>query len=157
MAGRIDASLKDKGIELPNASAPAANYVPFVRVGNLVYVSGQVSEWNGERKFIGKLGRELCIPEGQEAARLCALNLVAHARIAAGGDLDRIVRVVRLTGYVNSMPDFIQQPEVVNGASDLMVEIFGDAGRHARSAVGVASLPSGVSVEVEAIFELAGG
>jgi len=157
MAGRIDASLKDKGIELPNASAPAANYVPFVRVGNLVYVSGQVSQWNGERKFIGKLGRELGIPEGQQAARLCALNLVAHARIAAGGDLDRIVRVVRLTGYVNSMPDFIQQPQVVNGASDLMVEIFGDAGRHARSAVGVASLPSGVSVEVEAIFELAGG
>lgn len=156
MAGRIDAHLKARGIELPDASTPAANYVPFVRSGNLVYVSGQVSQWNGERKFIGKLGREFTIAEGQQAARLCALNLVAHARVAAGGDLDRIARVVRLTGYVNSMPEFIQQPQVVNGASDLMVEIFGDAGRHARSAVGVASLPAGVATEVEAIFEIAG-
>jgi len=156
MAGRIDANLKAKGIELPTASTPAANYVPFVRSGNLVFVSGQVSQWNGERRFIGKLGRELEIAEGQQAARLCALNLVAHARNAAGGDLDRIVRVVRLTGYVNSMPEFTSQPQVVNGASDVMVEIFGDAGRHARSAVGVASLPSGVSVEIEGIFEVAG-
>jgi enamine deaminase RidA (YjgF/YER057c/UK114 family) len=157
MAGRIDAHLKQKGIELPNASAPAANYVPFVRVGNLVYVSGQVSQWNGERKFLGKLGAEFGVPEGQQAARLCALNLVAHARVAAGGDLDRIVRVVRLTGYVNSTPDFVNQPQVVNGASDAMVEVFGDAGRHARSAVGVASLPGGVAVEIEGIFEIAGG
>jgi enamine deaminase RidA (YjgF/YER057c/UK114 family) len=156
MAGRIDAHLKQKGIELPNASAPAANYVPFVKVGNLVYVSGQVSQWNGERKFLGKLGAEFGIPEGQQAARLCALNLVAHARVAAGGDLDR-VRVIRLTGYVNSTPDFVNQPQVVNGASDAMVEVFGDAGRHARSAVGVASLPGGVAVEIEGIFEIAGG
>ena len=153
MAGRIDAHLKAKGIELPNASAPAANYVPFVKSGNRVYVSGQVSQWNGERKFIGKLGAEFGVPEGQDAARLCALNLVAHVRVAAGGDLDR-VRVVRLTGYVNCTPDFTQQPQVVNGASDAMVEIFGEAGRHARSAVGVASLPGGVAVEVEGIFEL---
>ena len=156
MAGRIDAHLKQRGIELPDASAPAANYVPFVRSANLVFVSGQVSQWNGERKFIGKLGKEFEVPEGQQAARLCALNLVAHARIAAGGDLDRIVRVVRLTGYVNSMPDFTNQPQVVNGASDLMVEIFGDAGRHARSAMGAAALPGGVAVEVEGIFEIAG-
>ena len=154
MGGRIEAQLKAKGIELPNASTPAANYVPFTRTGNLVYVSGQVSQWNGERKFIGKLGAEFGVPEGQQAARLCALNLVAHARVAAGGDLDR-VRVLRLTGYVNSTPDFTNQPQVVNGASDAMVEVFGEAGKHARSAVGVASLPGGVAVEVEAIFEIA--
>ena len=156
MGGRIDEQLKAKGIELPNASTPAANYVPFTRTGNLVYVSGQVSQWNGERKFIGKLGAELGVAEGQQAARLCALNLVAHARVAAGGDLDR-VRVLRLTGYVNCTPDFTSQPQVVNGASDAMVEIFGDAGKHARSAVGVASLPGGVAVEVEGIFEIAPG
>ena len=154
MAGRIDQHLKAKGIELPNASTPAANYVPFTRTGNLVYVSGQVSQWNGERKFIGKLGAEFGVAEGQQAARLCALNLVAHARVAAGGDLDR-VRVLRLTGYVNSTPDFTSQPQVVNGASDAMVEIFGDAGKHARSAVGVAALPGGVAVEIEGIFEIA--
>ena len=154
MAGRIDEHLKAKGIELPNASTPAANYVPFTRTGNLVYVSGQVSQWNGERKFIGKLGAEFGVDEGRQAARLCALNLVAHARVAAGGDLDR-VRVLRLTGYVNSTPDFTNQPQVVNGASDAMVEVFGEAGKHARSAVGVASLPGGVAVEVEAIFEIA--
>jgi enamine deaminase RidA (YjgF/YER057c/UK114 family) len=154
MGGRIDEYLKAKGIELPNASTPAANYVPFTRTGNLVYVSGQVSQWNGERKFIGKLGAEFGVAEGQQAARLCALNLVAHARVAAGGDLDR-VRVLRLTGYVNSTPDFTSQPQVVNGASDAMVEVFGDAGKHARSAVGVASLPGGVAVEIEGIFEIA--
>jgi enamine deaminase RidA (YjgF/YER057c/UK114 family) len=153
MAGNIDARLKGLGIELPSASTPAANYVPFTRVGSVIYVSGQVSQWNGERKFIGKLGAQFGVAEGQQAARLCALNLIAHAKTAAGGDLDRL-RVLRLTGYVNSMPDFTNQPQVVNGASDLMVEVFGDAGRHARSAVGVASLPGGVAVEVEAIFEL---
>lgn len=156
MSGRIDDQLKAKGIELPNASSPAANYVPFTRAGNIVYVSGQVSQWNGERKFIGKLGAEFSVAEGQQAARLAALNLVAHARAAAGGDLDR-VRVLRLTGYVNCTPDFASQPQVVNGASDTMVEIFGDAGRHARSAVGVASLPGGVAVEVEGIFEIVAG
>lgn len=156
MGGRIDEQLKAKGIELPDASTPAANYVPFTRTGNLVYVSGQVSQWNGERKFIGKLGAEFGVAEGQQAARLCALNLVAHARVAAGGDLDR-VRVLRLTGYVNCTPDFTSQPQVVNGASDTMVEIFGDAGKHARSAVGVASLPGGVAVEIEGIFEIAAG
>ncbi len=156
MAGRIEAHLKAQGIELPNASTPAANYVPFVRSGNLVFVSGQVSQWNGERKFLGKLGREFDIPEGQQAARLCALNLVAHMKNAVGGDLDRIVRVVRLTGDENSMPDFTNQPQVLNGASDVMVEIFGEAGRHARSAVGMASLPGGVAVEVEGIFEISG-
>lgn len=156
MGGRIDEQLRAKGVALPNASSPAANYVPFTRAGNIVYVSGQVSQWNGERKFIGKLGAEFSVAEGQQAARLAALNLVAHARVAAGGDLDR-VRVLRLTGYVNCTPDFTSQPQVVNGASDAMVEIFGDAGRHARSAVGVASLPGGVAVEVEGIFEIVGG
>ena len=154
MAGRIDAHLKQKGIELPNASAPAANYVPFVRVGNLVYVSGQVSQWNGERKFLGKLGAEFGVPEGQQAARLCALNLIAHLRAALDGDLDRVVRCVRIAGFVNSMPEFTAQSQVLNGASDLFVEIFGDAGRHARMAVGVAALPYDVAVEVEAVFEV---
>jgi len=154
MGSRIEEHMKAKGIELPNASTPAANYVPFTRTGNVVYVSGQVSQWNGERKFIGKLGAEFAVAEGQQAARLAALNLVAHARVAAGGDLDR-VRVLRLTGYVNCTPDFTSQPQVVNGASDVMVEIFGDAGKHARSAVGVAALPGGVAVEVEGIFEIA--
>ena len=153
MAGRIEAHLKAKGIELPDASTPAANYVPFTKCGNVVYVSGQVSQWNGERKFIGQLGAQFDVEEGRQAARLCALNLVAHARVAAGGDLDR-VRVLRLTGYVSSTPGFTSQPQVINGASDVMVEIFGEAGKHARSAVGVAALPGGVAVEVEGIFEI---
>ena len=125
MAGRIDAHLQSRGIELPSASTPAANYVPFTRTGNVVYVSGQVSQWNGERKFIGKLGAEFGIEEGRQAARLCALNLVAHARVAAGGDLDR-VRVLRLTGYVNSTPDFTSQPQVVNGQASLFVDFTRD-------------------------------
>ena len=152
----IDDRLRSLGIELPMPSAPGANYVPFVRSGNLVFLTGQLSQWNGERRFIGKLGREFEVDQGKQAARLCALNLVAHVRVAAGGDLDR-VRVLRLTGYVNCTPDFTSQPQVVNGASDAMVEVFGDAGKHARSAVGVASLPGGVAVEVEGIFEIASG
>ena len=154
MGGRIDSLLQERNIELPQASAPAANYVSVVRSGNLLFVSGQVCQWNGERRFIGKLGREFKLEEGQQAARLCALNIVAHVRAALDGDLDRVVRVVRLGGFVNSVDDFTQQPLVVNGASDLMVEIFGDAGRHARTALGVNGLPAGVAVEVDAIFEV---
>jgi enamine deaminase RidA (YjgF/YER057c/UK114 family) len=154
VSGKIEALLQERKIELPPASIPAANYVPAVRSGNLLFISGQVSQWNGERRFIGKLGREISLEEGQQAARLCALNIVAHVRAALGGDLDRVVRVVRLGGFVNSAEDFVQQPLVVNGASDLMVEIFGDNGRHARAAVGVAALPGGVAVEVEAVVEV---
>jgi len=150
----IDDRLRSLGIELPMPSAPGANYVPFVRSGNLVFLTGQLSQWNGERRFIGKLGREFEVDQGKQAARLCALNLIAHLRAALDGDLDRVVRCVRIAGFVNSMPEFTAQSQVLNGASDLFVEIFGDAGRHARMAVGVAALPYDVAVEVEAVFEV---
>jgi enamine deaminase RidA (YjgF/YER057c/UK114 family) len=155
MSGKIDARLKELGIELPQASAPVANYVPYTIAGNLVLVSGQVTLWGGKVEYIGKLGREIGIEDGQNAARLCALNILTHLKNACGGDLDRVKRVVRLGGFVNCTPEFIDQPQVVNGASNLMAEVFGEAGRHARAAVGVASLPLGVAVEVEAMFEIA--
>ncbi len=154
MAGRIDQRLKDLGIELPEPSKPGANYVPCVRTGDLLFMTGQLSQWNGERRFIGKLGREYRIEEGQQAARLCALNILAHARAALGGELDRIVRCVRLAGYVNGVPEFTGHSQVMNGASDLFVQIFGESGRHARMAVGVSALPYDVAVEVEAVFEV---
>lgn len=154
MAGRIDQRLKDLGIELPEASKPGANYVPCVRTGNLLFMTGQLSQWNGERRFIGKLGREYRIEEGQQAARLCAMNVLAHARAALGGDLDRIVRCVRVAGYVNGVPEFTGHSQVMNGASDLFVQIFGESGRHTRMAVGVSALPYDVAVEVEAVFEV---
>jgi len=154
VGGRIDSLLQERNIELPQASAPAANYVSVVRSGNLLFVSGQVCQWNGERRFIGKLGREFKLEEGQQAARLCALNIVAHVRAALDGDLDRVVRVVRLGGFVNSAADFVEQPRVVNGASDLMVDVLGDAGRHARTAIGTNVLPFDLAVEVDAVFEV---
>ena len=154
MPGKYDSRLTELKSELPNASAPAANYVPYVRTGNLLFMAGQVCQWNGERRFIGKLGREFKVEEGQQAARLCALNLIAQLKAALGGDLDKLVRVVRVGGFVNSTAEFVNQPQVVNGASDLFVEVFGDAGRHARTAVGVNVLPFDVSVEVEAVFEV---
>ena len=154
MPGKYDARLQELGIELPQASAPAANYVPYVRTGNLLFMAGQVTVWNRERRFVGKLGREFTAEEGQKAARLCALNLIAQLRRALDGDLDRLVRGVRVGGFVNSMPDFLEQPKVVNGASDLFVEVFGDAGKHARTAVGTNVLPFDIAVEVEAVFEV---
>jgi enamine deaminase RidA (YjgF/YER057c/UK114 family) len=155
MSGTIEARLKELGIDLPQGSAPVANYVPFTVSGKLVIVSGQVSVRDGKPEFVGKLGREISLADGRQAARLCALNILAHLQIACGGDLDRVKRVLRLGGFVNCTADFTEMPQVVNGASDLMVEVFGDAGRHARAAVGVNSLPLGVAVEVEAMFELA--
>jgi enamine deaminase RidA (YjgF/YER057c/UK114 family) len=154
MAGTVDARLRELGIELPKAAAPVANYVAYAITGAQVYVSGQVPVWNGELKYVGKLGDSLSIEQGQAAARLCALNLIAQVREACGGDLDRVRRCVKLTGFVNSTSDFPDQPKVVNGASDVMVEVFGDKGRHARAAVGAASLPLGVAVEVDAVFEI---
>ena len=155
MAGTIERRLAELKIELPNPSTPAANYIPFTTSGALVFVAGQVSQWNGERRHKGKVGDTLGIDEAYAAARLCALNLLAHLRVACGGDLDRVRRVIRLGGFVNSTPDFADQPRCVNGASDLMVEVFGKAvGAHARTAVGVASLPGGVAVEVDGIFEV---
>jgi enamine deaminase RidA (YjgF/YER057c/UK114 family) len=155
MSGKIEARLQELGIELPQATAPIANYVPYTVSGNLVTVSGQVSVRNGKAEFVGKLGAGISIAEGQQAAKLCALNVLAHLKNACGGDLDRVKRVLRLGGFVNCTPEFTDMPQVVNGASDLMVQVFGDAGKHARAAVGVASLPLGVAVEVEAMFELA--
>ena len=154
MAGDIDARLAELGIELPQAPAPAAHYVPFVITGNLVFVAGQVTVWNGEVRFKGRLGEDMDVDEGYRAARLCGLNLIAQAKEAAGGDLDRIKRVVKLGGFVNSTADFTDQPKVVNGASDLMAEVFGDLGKHARFAVGAMSLPLGVAVEVDGVFEI---
>ena len=154
MSGRIEARLKQLGIELPEPAAPVANYVPFTISGNLVFVSGQICVWNGERRFVGKLGAGIGVAEGQQAARLCVLNILAQLRVACGGDLDRVRRCLRLGGFVNCTHDFTDMPQVVNGASDLMVEVFGDAGRHARAAVGNSSLPGGVAVEVEGTFEI---
>jgi enamine deaminase RidA (YjgF/YER057c/UK114 family) len=154
MSGRIEARLKELGIELPQPATPVANYVPFTISGNIVFVSGQICQWNGELRFVGKLGAAISVAEGREAARLCALNILAHLRVACGGDLDRVRRVLRLGGFVNCIPEFTDMPQVVNGASDLMVEVFGDSGRHARAAVGMSSLPGGVAAEVEAAFEI---
>lgn len=155
MAGTIDARLAELGIDLPEASTPVANYVGFVQTGNLVFVSGQVTLKDGSPQYIGKLGDSISLEDGQAAARLCAINIIAQVKAACGGDLDRVQRVVKLGGFVNSTPDFTDQPKVVNGASDLMVEVFGDKGRHARAAVSAGSLPLGVSVEVEAVVEIA--
>ena len=154
MSTALDDRLQTLGIELPIPSAPGANYVPFVRSGALLFLTGQLSQWNGERRFLGKLGREFGPEQGQQAARLCALNLIAHIRVALDGDLSRLSRCIRLTGYINSTPDFTGQSQVMNGASDLFVQVFGDAGRHTRIAIGVAALPYDVAVEVEGIFEV---
>jgi enamine deaminase RidA (YjgF/YER057c/UK114 family) len=154
MSGRIDARLQELGLTLPQAAIPVAAYVPVVRTGNLLFISGQITVENGEVKYKGKLGADLDVDTGRTAARLCGLNIIAQARAALDGDLDRVVRVVKLVGFVNSTPEFTDQPKVINGASELMVEVFGDAGRHARSAVSAASLPLGVSVEVEATIEV---
>lgn len=151
--GKIEARLTELGIALPTPPAPVASYVPFVIAGNLVHVSGQVSvDASGGIK--GKLGAEIEVEEGQAAARLCALNLLAQVRAACGGDLDRIRRVVKIGGFVNVTPDFSPIPQVMNGCSDVMVQVFGDAGRHARAAVGVANLPLNFAVEADGIFEI---
>jgi enamine deaminase RidA (YjgF/YER057c/UK114 family) len=150
----VDDRLRELGLTLPDAPAPAANYVPFVTVGELCFVSGQISVDARGEMIRGRLGSQLGLGEGQEAARRCALSLLAQARAAAGGDWGRLVRVVKLTGFVNSSPDFGDQPKVVNGASDLLVEVLGEAGRHSRSAVSAAALPFGVAVEIEGIFQI---
>lgn len=154
MTGKIEARLNELGITLPKAAAPVANYVPYVVTGSLVFISGQGPMGPNGPEFKGKLGRDLDVEDGRKAARLTALNVVAQLKEAVGGDLDRVKRCVKLLGFVNSTADFIQQPAVINGASDVMVEIFGDAGRHARSAVSAPSLPVDIAVEVEAIFEI---
>lgn len=150
--GAVDNRLKDLGIVLPVPAAAVANYVPFVISGNQVHVSGQLPLENGKPAVLGKLGDNVSIEDGARAARLCALGLLAQAK-AAVGDLDRITRVIRITAFVASAPSFTDQPKVANGASDLLVQVLGDAGRHARVAVGAPSLPLNAAVEIDAIFE----
>ena len=148
----INTALIDKGIVLPDAPPPAANYIPYVKVDKLVFVSGQVSQ--NENGFIkGVLGKDLNVEEGYNAARQCAISLLAQLKSAVNGDLNKVTKVVKLGGFVNSSPDFTEQPSVINGASDLLVELFGEKGRHARTAVG-ANLPLGVAVEIDGIFEV---
>ena len=151
MSGKVEAKLRDMGIELPNAPAPAANYVPFVLVDKILYVSGQIS--TGPNGLVcGKVGKDLTIEEGAAAARICAINLISQVKAACNGNLDRLSRVIKLTGFVNSNENFTEQPQVINGASDFMAEVFGTAGQHARAAVSASSLPFGVAVEVEGTF-----
>lgn len=151
---KIEARLAELGVTLPDAPAPAANYVPWVISGNMVYISGQISQ-NAGGLIKGKLGADLGVDQGAEAARSCAISILAQLKAATGGQIDRMVRLVKLVGFVNSTADFTDQPKVINGASDFLVAALGDAGRHARSAVSAASLPLGVAVEIEAIFEIA--
>lgn len=155
MAGQIETRLKQLGVTLPAAAAPVANYVPFVKTGNLVFVAGQIPLLNGEIRHQGVVGLDVTVEEAVNAARLCGLNILAQIKAACDGDLDRVTRVVKLTGFVAGGAHFTEHPKVINGASDLMVEVFGDAGRHARAAVGSPSLPRGAPVEVDAIFEVA--
>ena len=154
MPGRIDARITELGLTLPSAMPPMANYVPAVAIGTLVVVSGQVPAVDGRIAVTGMLGKDVTLEQGQEAARLCFLNVLTHLRAACGGDLDRVVRVVRLGGFVTAPPGFTQHALVMNGASDLAVAVFGDAGRHARSTIGVSSLPGNAAVEVEGMFEI---
>lgn len=149
----IEARLAELGVTLPDMAAPAANYVPFVQVGDIVYVSGQISQ-NADGLILGKLGQDMDTETGAAAAKTCAISLLAAVKAACGGDLDRMVRVVKLTGFVNSTGDYTEQPKVINGCSDFLVEALGDKGRHSRSAVSAGALPLGVAVEIEGIFQI---
>jgi enamine deaminase RidA (YjgF/YER057c/UK114 family) len=151
----VESRLKELNIVLPTPPAPVASYVPFVVSGKQVFISGQVTLAPDGLKYVGIVGKEISLEDGKAAARLCALNVIAQAKAACGGDLERIKRIVKVTVFVNAVPGFTQHPEVANGASDLFVEVFGDAGRHARAAVGAGSLPRNVATEVEAILEIA--
>ncbi|WP_420547298.1 RidA family protein [Curvivirga sp.] len=153
MSGTVEAKLQELGIELPNAPQPAGSYVQHYQSGNLLFVAGQIPFWNGELKFQGKVGQEFSIEEGQEAAKTCALNIIAQIKDAVG-DLDKVARIVRLNGFVNCPTDFADHPKVINGASDLMGEIFGEKGKHTRIALGAGSLPLNVAVEIDAVIEI---
>jgi enamine deaminase RidA (YjgF/YER057c/UK114 family) len=150
----IESRLKELGVTLPSPPVPVASYVPFTISGNLVFISGQIPIAEGAVKYIAKLGVDGGVEVGQAAAQLCAINVLAQLKAACGGDLDRVVQCLKLGVFVNATPDFTEQPQVANGASDLIAAVFGDAGKHARAAVGVGSLPRGVAVEVDAIFEI---
>ncbi len=154
MAGRVDMKLAELGISLPTPMAPIANYVPYVVTGNLVAVSGQVPAIDGEIAITGKVSWGVSVDQAKDAARLCFINVLGHLKVACGGDLDRVRRVVRLGGFVAAPSDFNQHAVVMNGASDLAVAVFGEAGRHARTTIGVPSLPADAAVEVEGLFEI---
>ena len=154
MPGKIEARLSELGVHLSEATPPWANYVSYALAGNLVYVSGQLPQL-GDETYKGKLGVDLGIEEGQRAARICAINLLPHLKGACGGDLDQVTRCIEIGGFVNSAPDFTDHPQVLNGASEFLVEVFAEAGRHTRFAVGVAALPFDFAVEVKGIFEIA--
>lgn len=154
MSGIISSRLDKLGIELPKVSLPAANYIPYMIRENFIFISGQITVWNGELQFIGKVGDDLSLKDGIAAARLCGLNLIAQVHHAVEGNLDKVKKVIKLGGFVNASTNFKEHPKVINGASDLMVDVFGEIGIHTRFAVGVSSLPLGVSVEVDGIFEI---
>ena len=151
--GPIESRLAELGVTLAAGPAPAANYVPFVQVGDTLYVSGQIS-MNADGLITGKVGADLTTEEGAAAARTCAISLLSQVKEACGGDIEKLVRVVKLTGFVNSTPDYKEQPKVINGCSDFLVEALGEKGRHARSAVSAGALPLGVAVEIEGIFQI---
>ncbi len=153
MSGIIESKIKELGLEIPSAPQPAGSYVQYYQSGNLLFIAGQIPFWNGEVKYQGKVGVEFSIEEGQEAARTCALNIIAQAKEATG-NLDKITRIVKLSGFVNCLTDFADHPKVINGASDLMGNIFGDKGKHTRIALGAGSLPLNVAVEIDAIIEI---
>ncbi len=152
--GFVAARLAQLGIALPTPPTPVAAYIPWVVTGKLVFIAGQVPFLEGKLQFIGKVGRDFSVEEGQKAARLCALNILAQLNVACGGNLDKVKRCAKVGGFVNCTADFTNMPQVVNGASELLGQVLGDAGKHARFAVGAASLPGGCAVEVDAIFEL---
>ncbi len=154
MSGKINERLSELGIELPRAPAPAAAYVPYTRAGDILYVAGQLPVHLGELRYIGKIGVEYSVEEGQAAARQCGVNVIAQVADALDGDLDRVVRCLKLTGFVNTTPEFRDHPKIINGASELMIQVFGNIGRHARVSVGVNSLPFGVCVEIDGIFQV---
>ena len=154
MAGTVEQRLTDMGVVLPKPAAPAANYIPFVTTGKMIFISGQITILEGELKYLGKVGDTLSTDDGYKAARICAINLIAQVKEACFGDLDQVAQVVKLGGFVNCTPDFTEHPKVINGASDLIAEAFGESGKHARFAVGTSSLPLGVAVEVDGVFEI---
>lgn len=153
MAGNAEKRLQELGIELPSPAAPAANYIPYTIAGNILTISGQIPMGPNGIEYVAKLGDDADVATGQAAARLCAINILAQAK-AAVGNLDRIKQVMKLQGFVNATPDFTDHPEVINGASDLIADVLGDAGKHARAAIGMSSLPRGVAVEVDAVMEI---
>lgn len=154
MAGEIENTIARLGLALPPTPKPVANYVPYVVTGSLVFISGQITTGPNGLEYVGRVGEDFDVATGQKAARLCALNLIAQLKAACDGDLDRVKRCVRLGGFINAIPGFKDHSAIMNGASDLIAEVFGERGRHARTSLGVASLPFGVAVEVEALFEI---